>query len=101
MFSKIHLAIVLVAAAFASIFLYPLSGLLALGGLILGCYVLAKSNGNASTYSAALANWIIVSSVISLVLFVVIAAPVVLTTQDSRHYTSPFSPMPPSSRSLF
>src|SRR5436190_4067417 len=87
------LAIVLITAALASIYLYPLSGLLALGGLTLGCYVLVKSKGNPSVYSAAPAKWIIASSAISLFLFVAIAAPGVLTTHSAVDQTSAVSSM--------
>ena len=87
------LAIVLVTAGLASIFLYPLSGLLALGGLTLGSYVLVKSKGNPSVYNAASAKWIIVSSAISLLLFVAIAAPSVLTTHTAVNETSAVSSM--------
>jgi hypothetical protein len=86
-------AIGLVTAGLASIFLYPFSGLLALGGLTLGCYVLAKSKRNSSAYGAASAKWIIVSSVISLFLFVAIAAPSVLTTHSAMNETSAVSSM--------
>jgi hypothetical protein len=87
------LAIVLVTAGLASIFLYPLSGLLALGGLTLGSYVLVKSKGIPSVYNAASAKWIIVSSAISLLLFVAIAAPSVLTTHSAVNETSAVSSM--------
>lgn len=88
---KLDTALVATASVMAgllSIFLYPFSGLLALAALILGCYILVKSRGNPSIYSAGSARWVIAGSLIALVLFVAIAAPGVLTSRSAVNETS-------------
>lgn len=84
-------AIVSVMAGLLSIFIYPFSGLLALAALILGCYILVKSRGNPSVYSAGSAKWVIAGSLIALVLFFAIAAPSVLTSRSAVNETSALS----------
>lgn len=84
-------AIVSVIAGVLSIFFYPLSGLLGLAALILGCYILAKSRGNPSVYSAGIAKWVIAGSLIALALFIAIAAPSVLTNRSAANETSAVS----------
>jgi hypothetical protein len=80
-------AIVSIIAGLVSILIYPFSGLLALAGLALGCYILVKSRRNPPFYSAGSAKWIIVGSLIALFLFAAIAAPNVLTTQSAENET--------------
>ena len=82
-----------VISGLLSIFLYPLSGFLAIVGLTLGCYTLTKSRGSPSVYSAGSAKWLIVGSLIALFLFGAIAGPNVLTTHSAVNETSAVSSM--------
>jgi hypothetical protein len=86
-------AVVSVSAGLFSVFLYPVSGLLAMGGLTLGCYVLFKSKRSPSVYDAASAKWIIMGSSISLSLFIAVGAPSVLTGHIARNETLAVSSM--------
>lgn len=86
--SKLALVYLSVLAGLVSIFLYPLSGLLALAGLGLGCYVLVKSNGDPSTYSSGSAKLLILGSAVAFLAFSSVAAPSVFTADSARNETS-------------
>lgn len=86
--SKLALVLLSVLAGLVSISLYPLSGLLALAGLGLGCYVLVKSNEDPSSYSSGSAKLLILGSVVAFLAFSAVAAPSVLTADSARNETS-------------
>lgn len=87
-FGRVTFVIIVFLASLLSVFLYPLSGLLGLVGLLFGCFILIKGRSASAVFPIGEAKWLTAGSFIVLLLFSMIAAPDVLTSQSALNESS-------------